>query len=1101
MSGTKVFHDPTNRRKKLVHRSLFSLASVSFLALMVFVVSIFFVGYQVTTLTKQQGSPLLSQENLPSLLPSRPRQRTFRGTKQHLLRFISSHAASTPSPTNIGKKPLSSAFVVTDDPKSMASLRENADKLDMVYPDLISLQGPDLTQVTYTPNAQVSALAEQYHLKVMPFVNNYADDAWQSERLSIMLRSKPKRTQLITSLISVLHDNQLAGINIDFESIHASDQPFLLTFLQELHLAAQTKGLLVSQDVPFTDDNFPLQKLATATDYLVVMMYDEHSGTDAPGSIAGTPWLQSNIDTITHLVPSEKLIIGIGNYGREWDEHGKVVADRSTDEVMAQAALSHAAIQFDSTSLNPWFQFQTATGAHTIWFLDAITAYNHIQVSSSSTPAGFALWRLGEEDPSIWSIYGKHAATGSDALSALKQISAPPSISFTGSGDILSVIQKAEPGNRDLTATGSLITSETYRSLATPFVIQKYGDLDHKVVLTFDDGPSAEYTKPILDILKTKHAPATFFVMGDNAEKNLPLLHQIASDGHEIGNHTFTHPNITKIEPQQMMLELNATERLIESQLFLKSTLFRAPYDVDTDPSTMAQVVPLSQAKDLGYITIGASIDSNDWQKPGVDKIVSNVMTGLEQHHGGIILLHDAGGDRTQTIQTLPTLIDTLRSKGYEITTIAKVLGKQKQEILIPMSPQETAISFINTLLFWFWFLFQRILYYSFFLIIGMSLFRLVVLGILAARYKRHASEKTDFSPFVSILVPVHNEAAVVEKTLTSLVNSQYTNMEVIVIDDGSTDATAAIVEGYAMHHSNVQLIRQSNQGKTASLNTGLAAAQGKIVITIDGDTLFTPHTVSALVAPFANERVGAVAGQIVVGNIVNLLTLWQAVEYITSQNFDRRAYDTMNCITVVPGATGAFRRSALEAIGNFSDDTWAEDSDMTISLIHHGWNVVYADKAVARTEAPEKVRDLLKQRVRWSLGTMQNTFKYKRLLFNPRTGLLGLFALPNLLIFGIIIPLLGPLLDLQFFLILISGASRHLIVFYVLFVVLDMVVGIQAFRYTKQPLWMLIALPLQRFVYRQLMYIALFKAFFIALRGSDARWNKLQRSGNVIEP
>ncbi|MBC7493932.1 MAG: glycosyltransferase family 2 protein, partial [Flavobacterium sp.] len=251
------------------------------------------------------------------------------------------------------------------------------------------------------------------------------------------------------------------------------------------------------------------------------------------------------------------------------------------------------------------------------------------------------------------------------------------------------------------------------------------------------------------------------------------------------------------------------------------------------------------------------------------------------------------------------------------------------------------------------------------------------------------------------------------------------------------------------------------------------------------------------------NHEIGAVAGNVKVGNQNTMLTRWQSIEYITAQNFDRRAFDLINGITVVPGAIGAFKKNAIDKAGGFTTDTLAEDCDLTIRILRNGYKVVTCVDAVAITEAPETLKEFMKQRFRWSYGVMQAFFKNKDACFNPKYKGLGMVALPNIFIFQIILPIFAPLADLVLIVSLIwnhnNPDSLHKIGFYyIVFMLVDVLVSVAAFVFEKEKLSKLLWLIPQRFVYRQIMYVILFKAIRKALKGENQGWGVLKRTGNV---
>jgi cellulose synthase/poly-beta-1,6-N-acetylglucosamine synthase-like glycosyltransferase len=354
-----------------------------------------------------------------------------------------------------------------------------------------------------------------------------------------------------------------------------------------------------------------------------------------------------------------------------------------------------------------------------------------------------------------------------------------------------------------------------------------------------------------------------------------------------------------------------------------------------------------------------------------------------------------------------------------------------------------------------------------------------------------------DFEPFVSIIVPAYNEEKVIGKCLQSLLASTYLRLEIIVVDDGSTDGTAEAVEKF-LYSDQIRLVRQTNSGKATAVNVGISHANGEILVIIDADTKFNPDTVVHFVKHFQNQRVGAVSGNAKVGNRVNLLTIWQSIEYIMGFNLSRRMFSLLNCVTVVPGAVGAFRKDVVRKAGYFSSDTIVEDTDITISIRKMGYSIPYEENSIGWTEAPDTLSGLWKQRYRWSYGTLQTLWKHRGALFNPKYGTLGMFGLPLMLIFEAILPLMAPILDLALIYFLLTRGIEAFFAYFSLYAGLEIVMGWVAFSLDKEKKGALMWMVFQRFVYRQMMYLVVIKSVITALKGSRVRWQKLVRRGTV---
>jgi cellulose synthase/poly-beta-1,6-N-acetylglucosamine synthase-like glycosyltransferase len=336
--------------------------------------------------------------------------------------------------------------------------------------------------------------------------------------------------------------------------------------------------------------------------------------------------------------------------------------------------------------------------------------------------------------------------------------------------------------------------------------------------------------------------------------------------------------------------------------------------------------------------------------------------------------------------------------------------------------------------------------------------------------------------------------------------------MHVIVVNDGSTDDTGMLLDAHFGDDSRVQIIHQVNRGKAAALNNAMGHAQTEIVVTIDADTEIESDAIRQLVRHFEDPQTGAVAGNVKVGNRSRWLTRWQALEYITSQNMEKRAFDLLNCITVVPGALGAWRKEAIAAAGGITADTVAEDADLTIAIRRLGWRVSYEERSIAWTEAPETANALIRQRFRWTFGTLQSFWKHRDTLFRPKYGTLGWVALPSIFVFQLVLPLVSPVIDLIFLgsIALWSMMKLHVpfvpqgetvttslersILFFLGFLLIDVLTCVVAFALEREEDWtLLIPVLLQRFYYRQLMYVVLFRSVKEAVSGRPVGWRGVE--------
>jgi cellulose synthase/poly-beta-1,6-N-acetylglucosamine synthase-like glycosyltransferase/spore germination protein YaaH/peptidoglycan/xylan/chitin deacetylase (PgdA/CDA1 family) len=1070
---------------------------------------------------------------------SRPKLKPVRQGRKHRV------AALGKIPQNYD--PLRAAFYVPYDPNSLASLQLHYHDIDVLIPETLHTVAADGTLVVVTPDGKVHPVPNDGRLTIVPdpklaawmessgvelpvmaLMNNSDGTNWQTRELEAMMTSPATRHRLIQTTVQYVLAQKQTGLVIDFESLPEADQPDFTRFVEELgkavHGAGPTLKFMVA--LPAADWSYDYKAIAEHSDAIILMNYDEHWQASPPGPIVAQDWFVENIHNILKIVPPEKLVMGIANYGYDWPAKSKAVPHPVATSVTFQEAIitaeeSEADIDFDSDSLNPHYSYEDENNqVHNVWMLDALTAYNELRAAERSGIQGTALWRLGEEDPSLWTIW--------DATHPTKEIrdkvaDVPPGydLILEGSGDIWRITATPQSGHRtfDFDDSTNLFTDETFDSYPLSWRIQQMGAEPHKVALSFDDGPDPRWTPKILDILKQKQVPATFFVIGEAANLDASIVKREYAQGNEIGNHTFTHPEFETISKSALQLELNLTELLLESNLGVKTLLFRPPYGIDHQPETASeiQMLPIPQA--MGYVIIGARIDPHDWGEvnggapPPADTIVERVMSDIATGKGNILLLHDGGGDRSHTVAALPQIIDGLRAKGYEFVSVSSLLGQSRAELMPPLSHEEwllaRADAFIFDLFRWFRTGIAFIFMAGILLVSG----RALVIGLLALIEKLRPAplDHPDYQPSISVLIPAYNEESVIVDTVRSAIASDYPKLEILVIDDGSTDRTAELVRENFGKDPRVHLLLQSNGGKPSALNHALSEATGEIAVSIDADTIVDSEAIPRLVRHFVDPRVGAVAGNVKVMNRNRWITRWQALEYITSQNLEKRAFDLLNCIPVVPGAAGAWRTALLRSSGGFSGDTVAEDTDLTLTIRRNGWKILYDEDAIGRTEVPETVEALIRQRFRWTFGTLQAVWKHRDTVGKPRYGTLGWIAVPNIFMFQIVLPLVSPVIDLLFLLTLVLWALGQLriaslpplwssqdversLIFFALFMLIDLFTCVVAFALERHEDWTLLApLILQRFYYRQMMYVVLFRALKEAIRGRPVGWRGVE--------
>lgn len=626
-------------------------------------------------------------------------------------------------------------------------------------------------------------------------------------------------------------------------------------------------------------------------------------------------------------------------------------------------------------------------------------------------------------------------------------------------------------------------------------LVPSQSPVGRRIALTFDDGPDPRWTPRIAALLGRLGVPATFFVVGEHVVEHPDVVGGLEDEGFELGNHTFKHADLAA-SGWQRDLEVSMTDAAIVGAAGVRPRFFRPPYSGGPKSITRAYAADLAATLDPGHLVVLSNYDSDDWRQPGVSQIVRNATPPGRK--GGVVLFHDGGGDRSQTVAALKRLVPRLEQRGFTFASLSELAGAPRSEVQPPATGSERLQGevLIGALAVARWTT-------DVVLVLLIPIAALAVLRALAvAAFARHHARRwrrrvsQPFTPPVSVIVPAFNEATGIERAIRSLAGGDYPAHEVVVVDDGSVDGTGEMVDGLGL--PGVRVIRQPNAGKAAALSTGLAAASGEVIVTVDADTVFEEGTLRRLVEPFADPEVGAAAGNTKVGNRRNLLGRWQHIDYVIGFNLDRRLYDTLRCMPTVPGAVGAFRREAIEAGGGFSGATLAEDTDLTIAIGRAGWRVVYVEDARGWTETPATLSGLWRQRYRWSYGTLQAVWKHRSALWRREPGKVGRRGLPYLLLFQIALPFLAPLIDVAALYGVVFLDPLPVLAYWLAFNLLQLLLGAYAFRLDGESLRPLWALPLQQFVYRQLMYLVVVQAVISAVRGVRLRWQHVERSGEI---
>jgi len=1172
-----VFYDPQRKRWKRLRRIFDVLALFGLVVGTLFIIGLLRMKPlpELILATQTRNYRALSNPTKPVVKP---------GQKAPL----SAHRKTATRPSDVvlnAGEGLRAAYYVDWDAASYSSLKEHIKQIDLLFPEWLHVNTADGTITANTiddnrafdlvdkagvhnvdqENKIARVIADnRVDTEVFPLVNNYDVLGNRfSDTLGPFLQSDQARAHFIQQV-----DRFLAaypnyhGLTVDFEQVPTAAQPGFQALITALYADFHARNLRLYINTPVEDPDFDLGFLAAHSDGLLLMDYDEHQGPEEPGPIASQDWFLDNLQKALKVVPKEKLIVAIGSYGYDWtstlptpqpasksknrNKHPQPAAplNPSVSSIVAQdawqaASDADATIELDPDSLNAHFAYddEDAHLRHQVWFLDACTVLNEMRAARTVGIQTFSLWRLGSEDGSLWKIWDSPSHV--DPAKALASVPPGYAVDTEGSGDILRVVKRPQTGSRTLTLDDDdqvpvavkMVTKEVMQSYPASYTLEQYGYQPHMVALSFDDGPDPDWTPKILDVLKRYNVKGTFLMIGEVAEDNVGLMQRVYREGHEIGNHTFTHPDISDISTAQVDLQLNLTERLFGSKLGVHPLFFRPPYSIDQEPDTNDQAAPVDHIQSRGYSILGNKLDTNDWDehpRKTPQEITDSILQQLEDmktrpdRQGSIILMHDGGGDRSVTVAALPLLITTLRAHGYEFVPVSGLIGKTRDQVMPPLNAAQRREAIADSITFFFLAFFNHLVFYIFYIGDVLMSARLIIIGLFAIidRFrKRKNFAGPDYQPRVAVLIPAYNEEKVIARTIRSVMMSNYKNLRIVVIDDGSTDKTyetALTAYPDEIASGRLTVLTKPNGGKADALNFALAHIDEEIYVGIDADGVIAHDAVANLVPHFANPKIGAVAGNAKVGNRVNLWTRWQALEYITSQNFERRALDLFDVVMVVPGAIGAWRTAAVRAGGGYHTNTVAEDADLTMNVLEQGYSVIYEDTSLAFTEAPINADGLKRQRFRWSFGILQAIWKHRGAISKHRA--MGLFALPNILIFQIMLPLVSPFIDLMFvFGVIHYLIDKHfhpetastssffkLLTFFLAFLVIDFIASALAFALErKHPAskgdgWLLFHIWIQRFTYRQVFSLVLFKTLKRAIDGKPFAWDKLERTATM---
>ncbi|MDQ7814256.1 MAG: glycosyltransferase [Patescibacteria group bacterium] len=1101
-----VFEDPTRKRWRytisMFVSIIFGLVVISAIAISGIIIIPTLPIFNPRAEARVVAVPI---DQLPAVQAT-PADMT-RGWKQQQNTLSQSVAGQDMNGKTLVPKPkkdkLISAYILQSDANSVRSLRSNAQKIDIAYPDWFTIK-----EATCAPsvsiNAEVTQTLKGSDIAIVPRLTNSDGNKVYAEEFDKILGTPTLTDCLIQEVIQTLKSNDTQGLIVDMDGLTDDASAGFSNFVAKLSQGLHKENRWLQVVVPAGNRSYDLEVLSTYSDLVVVGLNGEHYATSKSGPIASQDWFEQAFQYFYKEVPPEKLVVGIGSYAYDWNVSDASSTARSLTygQALSIARQAGASPELEKISKNMLFGYRDLENRlHAVWLLDGVTLWNEWRFISGTGAAGLALWRLGSEDESFWEFAGD-ASAGSDAVQS------PPAlttIAITGQPEIYKLSRTPLDGNVAISLNDSgFIIGAKYQRLPSGYELEAVGKptTAKQLSVIIDGGPDPVWTPRILDLLDEANVPAVFFVTAPEAQKHPELLKVIADRGYIVGNRggEFVNPDV--ISRQELIDNVNETQRVIQRELLAKARLYLRQYHSFSLPANTADAEHITDISQLGFFIVRANIDAKDWVSGAeADGIADDVMRELDNVGDGahILAFQGSGDDREQTLAAMKQIIPAAKEKGFGFTGIDQVLGLAKNDVMPSLERNEATFARMLHAVMALGSMIWPTILLLFAVTTGFSLFRIILMYVFAIRSaKRKRPGGNPSIRYVSILIPAYNEEQTIGKTLNALLKSHHKRFEALVINDGSTDNTAAVVQRFVDMDPRIRLINKQNSGKAEALNLGMRIARYQIAVTIDADTILQPQAVDELIKPFFDKSVDAVCGNVEVGNVRNALTAFQALEYITAQNFDRNALDEVNAINVVPGATGAWNRKRVIEIGGYEGDTLTEDADLTIRMLAAGGKIVYAHNARSFTEAPQVLSDLAKQRFRWSFGTFQCLGKHYKLFFKGRVGWI---SLPNIFVFQIIFPLLAPIGDIVFMITLVQGAFGVIFWSYLFFTAMELASSLFAFVIDKKPKKLLLMAFIQRFYYRQFLYITIIRSIIAILRGKRYGWNKLERMGTVLEP
>ncbi len=918
-------------------------------------------------------------------------------------------------------------------------------------------------------------------------------------------------------------DNNFRGVvfSVDSSNWLAESFPKYESFRSQLDVYLKSKNLVIFDSLFLnTNDNY-LNSIKGRQTYTILNYWNNEFNIDSP--IYRSDQDRGSLNSLISKINSSKFYINFPTFSKDihYTNEGVVNYEQkiSYSKIFDIIKSKNLPIKTDQASKTPYVDYTDEDGNfRKVWIGDSSLTFNQMYDISTILPdsgfEGYSFSNTGLEDQTIWNMI--KADTFKDKLDVITNKFIPDTfVENEGKGVVAELKSETQFGIRSFDVIGGTVVNQKWEKIPQRSKVTRKGFQDKTISLTFDDGPDPKYTPAILDVLKKYNIKATFFVIGKQVIEYPDIAKRIVDEGHIIANHTYSHPKLNNLQSVTIDNEITSTDEIVSELLNVKSNYFRTPYNDIFGFNSESDLVVLREVNKYSKFVVEDDVDSKDWLLKDKNAIISKVFGTIDTQGGSVMLFHDGGGNRESTVEALPSIIEGLNTRGYSIKSLNDLAGITVNSNISAQNPEYIQQQVSVTI--WEFLLRGLGSFIVFSIVIGLFRYALICFLLLKRVLFKSKFDTSGFSPGVSIIVPCFNEELVIVKSIKSLLNSTYKNIEVVVVDDGSTDNSYAKLVLAFGNNPQVRLFRVANGGKSKAINFGVEKASNEFIISVDADTLFTTKTVGSLMRHFKDPNVGAVAGNIHIGNSKNNLTRSQQLEYCIMQNVDKDGFASVNSVIVVPGAIGAWRKPVILGAGGLHHDNLAEDTDLTLRVLQQGWKVNFEPEAICITECPENYSSLIKQRSRWQLGMLQVIFKNNSLIFNPSFGFTGLFSLPSMVahyIFSIMYPFMifsalfytgyyvaevyngGLTLGLTLFF-----ENKIFLFFTILYFVLDLIkIAIALFREKTIPnkYSLITIIPYYLFIYQNILSILTFWSVIRAIKGKRAGWGHLKRSGNV---